>query len=61
MNELAYVLLERNEKGTIVNSHDVTDEILFLYEMVERQERIIDSYRKDLGITIFEPSTLTKH
>lgn len=62
MNELAYVLLERNEKGTIVNSHDVTDEVLFLYAMIERQERIIESYRKDLGLGLFDnPPSLLHH
>jgi hypothetical protein len=54
MTEFAYVILERDETGTVVNSHDATSEVLFLYAMIQRQERIIESYRKDLGITIFD-------
>ena len=58
MTSWAYVILERDEKGTIVDSVDATDEVLFLYAMIERQERIIESYRKDLGITIFDEPIL---
>lgn len=58
MSEWAYVLLERDEEGTIIDSQDATDEVLFLYGMIERQERIIESYRKDLGITIFDEPIL---
>ena len=61
VSEWSYVILERDEEGTIVDSADATSEVLFLYAMIERQERIIESYRKDLGITLFEPSSLTKH
>lgn len=61
MSEWAYVLLERDEEGTIIDSQDATDEVLFLYAMIERQERIIESYRKDLGITLFDPPSLVKH
>lgn len=61
MTEWSYVILERDEEGTIVDSKDATSEVLFLYAMIERQERIIESYRKDLGITLFEPQNLTKH
>jgi hypothetical protein len=61
MTTWAYVILERDEEGTIVDSADATDEVLFLYAMIERQERLIESYRKDLGITLFEPQSLTKH
>jgi hypothetical protein len=60
MTDWAYVLLERDDEGTIVDSHDATSEVLFLYAMIERQERIIESYRRDLGITIFD-KPLTKH
>lgn len=60
MTDWAYVLLERDDEGTIVDSHDATSEVLFLYAMIERQERIIESYRRDLGITIFD-SPLVKH
>ena len=61
MSEWAYVLLERDEEGTIIDSQDATYEVLFLYAMIERQERIIESYRKDLGITLFDPPSLVKH
>jgi len=61
MTEFAYVILERDDEGTIVDSHDATSEVLFLYAMIERQEMLIESYRRDLGITLFEPSNLTKH
>lgn len=61
MSDWAYVILERDETGTVIDSHDATSEVLFLYAMIERQERIIESYRRDLGITLFETSALTKH
>jgi hypothetical protein len=61
MSDWAYVILERDDEGTVIDSHDATSEVLFLYAMIERQERIIESYRKDLGITLFDPPSLTKH
>ena len=62
MNEFAYVILERDETGTVINSHDATSEVLFLYSMIQRQERIIESYRKDLGITLFDdPPKMLAH
>lgn len=61
MNEFAYVILERDETGTVIDSHDATSEVLFLYAMIQRQERIIESYRKDLGITLFDSPVLTQH
>jgi len=62
MNEFAYVILERDKTGTVVNSHDATSEVLFLYAMIQKQERIIESYRKDLGITLFDdPPKLLAH
>ena len=61
MSTWSYIILERDEEGTVVDSSDATDEVLFLYSMIERQERIIESYRKDLGITLFESNSLTKH
>jgi hypothetical protein len=60
MTDWSYVILERDDEGTIVDSHDATSEVLFLYAMIERQERIIESYRRDLGITVFD-EPLTKH
>ena len=60
MTDWAYVILERDDEGTIVDSHDATSEVLCLYAMIERQERMIESYRRDLGITVFD-EPLTKH
>jgi hypothetical protein len=60
MSEWSYVILERDDEGTVIDSQDATDEVLFLYAMLEQQERIIKSYRKDLGITLFD-DPLTKH
>ena len=60
MTNWSYVLLERDDEGTIVDSHDATSEVLFLYAMIEKQERIIQSYRKDLGFSFLDdtPSLL---
>ena len=60
MSEWSYVILERDDEGTVIDSQDATDEVLFLYAMLEQQERLIKSYRKDLGITLFD-DPLTKH
>mgnify|MGYP000060587911 CR=1 FL=1 len=51
MRDWSYVILERDKDGTIIGSRDATSEVLFLYALIERQERIIGSYRKELGIT----------
>lgn len=61
MTTWAYVILERDDEGTVVNSYDATDEVCYLFAMIERQEKIIESYRRDLGITLFEPRSLTQH
>lgn len=45
----SYVLLRRDEEGTIVESTDVTDEVRFLYMLIERQERTLNAYRRELG------------
>lgn len=59
--EFAYVLLKRNKEGTIIDSYDVNDEITFLFDMIEIQERIIEKYRKELGITLFDTVSTMKH
>lgn len=62
MTSWAYVLLERDDEGTIVDSQDATSEVLFLYAMIEKQERIIQSYRKDLGFSFLDDSpSLLRH
>jgi len=62
MTSWAYVLLERDDEGTIVDSHDATSEVLFLYTMIEKQERIIQSYRKDLGFSFLDDApSLLRH
>lgn len=45
----SYVLLRRDDEGTIVESAEVTDEVLHLYKMIELQERALNAYRKELG------------
>ncbi len=54
MTDWSYVILERDDEGTIVDSHDATSEVLFLYTMIEKQERIIQSYRKYLVVSFFD-------
>lgn len=62
MSEWAYVILERDDEGTIIDSHDATSEVLFLYMMIEKQERIIQSYRKDLGFSFLDDApSLLRH
>lgn len=53
MNQYTYVLLERDHENIIIDSTDVTEEIVFLYTMIEYQERIINSYRKQVHPDIF--------
>lgn len=45
----SYVLLCRDDEGTVVESTDVTQEVQFLYGLIERQERTLNAYRKELG------------
>ena len=62
MSDWAYVLLERDEDGTIIDSQDATSEVLFLYKMIQMQERIIESYRKDLGFSFLDDApSLLRH
>lgn len=60
MTKWSYVILERDDKGIVIDSIDATDEVLFLYSMIERQEKILQSYRKELGIT-FSDDPLIHH
>ena len=61
MNEYAYVLITRDERGIIIDSHDATDEIVFLFQMITYQEQIIEKYRKELGISLFDHVSTMKH
>ena len=45
----SYVLLVRDDEGTVIESTEVTDEVRFLYMLIERQERTLNAYRKELG------------
>jgi hypothetical protein len=49
LKEWSYVLLRRDEKGTIVESTEVTDEVIYLYRCIEMQEKALNAYRKQLG------------
>ena len=39
--------MECDEDGEAVEATDVTDEIVHLYTMIEYQEKIISSYRRE--------------
>ena len=58
VREWSYVLLRRNEEGIIIESTDVTDEVVFLYRMIEKQEKILNEYRLNAGydFLVSEPS-----
>ena len=49
VREWSYVLLRRNEEGIIIENTDVTDEVVFLYRMIEKQEKILNEYRLNAG------------
>jgi hypothetical protein len=49
VREWSYVLLRRNEEGIIIESTDVTDEVVFLYRMIEKQEKLLNEYRLNAG------------
>ena len=49
VKEWSYVLLRRDEEGTIIESTEVTDEVVFLYRMVEKQEKLLNEYRLNAG------------
>ena len=58
VKEWSYVLLQRDAEGTIIDSTEVTDEVLYLYKMVEIQEKLLNSYRLNSGyeFLVSEPS-----
>jgi hypothetical protein len=49
VKEWSYVLLHRDEEGTIDDSIEVTEEVLFLYQMVEIQTKLLNNYRLNSG------------
>lgn len=60
MQRFEYRLLEYNG-DEIVHNIVVTDEVVFLYQMIERQENIIKQYRKELHITFFDENPKFMH
>jgi len=58
VREWSYVLLRRNEEGIIIENTDVTDEVVFLYRMIEKQEKLLNEYRLNAGyeFLVEEPS-----
>lgn len=49
VKEWSYVLLQRDAEGTIIDSTEVTDEVIFLYTLVEKQEKLLNEYRLNAG------------
>ena len=49
VKEWSYVLLHRDAEGTIDDSIEVTDEVLYLYQMVELQTKLLNQYRLNSG------------
>jgi hypothetical protein len=58
VKEWSYVLLQRDAEGTIIDSTEVTDEVIYLYRLVEIQEKLLNSYRLNSGyeFLVSEPS-----
>lgn len=58
VKEWSYVLLHRDKDGVIDESVEVTDEVLYLYRMVEIQEKLLNQYRLNSGydFLVSEPS-----
>ena len=58
VKEWSYVLVHRDQNGEIDESVEVTDEVLYLYRMVEIQEKLLNSYRLNSGyeFLVSEPS-----
>jgi len=58
VKEWSYVLLQRDAEGTIIDSTEVTDEVIYLYKMVEIQEKLLNNYRLNSGyeFLVSEPS-----
>lgn len=60
MNKWSYVLIERNEEGTIVGSIDVTEEVVSLYTRIDLLDGCNDSWRKDFYARL-QPMSNSKH
>lgn len=61
-NNYGYLLTKSDDDGEIIEVTDVTEEIVFLYTMIEYQERIIRSYRKEFLPDVFpEEGTQLTH
>ena len=58
VKEWSYVLLQRDAEGTIIDSTEVTDEVIYLYRLVEIQEKLLNNYRLNAGYEFLfsEPS-----
>lgn len=58
VKEWSYVLLQRDAEGTIIDSTEVTDEVIYLYRLVEMQEKLLNNYRLNSGyeFLVSEPS-----
>ena len=54
----SYVLLCRDDEGTVIESIDATDEVRFLYMMIEKQEKTLNAYRRELGYPYLATDTL---
>ena len=52
-NNHRYLLIETDSDGEAVSATDVTEEIVFLYAMIEKQEMIIKSYRNEFLPGVF--------
>lgn len=52
-NNFGYLLVQTDDSGEVIDTTDVTEEIIFLYTMIEYQERIIRSYRKEFLPDVF--------
>ena len=46
-NNFGYLLVQTDDSGEVIDTTDVTEEIIFLYTMIEYQEKIISSYRRE--------------
>lgn len=46
-NNYGYLLVKTDDDGEVIETTDVTEEVISLYTMLEYQERIIRSYRRE--------------
>ena len=53
--------MECDEDGEAVEATDVTDEIVHLYTMIDYQEKIISSYRREFLPGIFPEEKVLTH